>query len=183
MKYHHFEGTITILDTCLEVSGVIFGIHDENDPEEIGNAHIFIFDETYTGDGLIEDADAISEDCFLAMQSVEICDFEDEPSSPDTLVVWGRVAVLERLKIDDRYQNRGIGTEAMNEILDWLSKISVEFVILRPCPLEFLRGDKGKQAELADGIQRLTNFYSRFGFRKTVGSLSMKEFHMCKRLL
>lgn len=76
-------------------------------------------------------------------------------------VIYGRVAYIEEIKIKKPYRNNGIGSKAMLTLIDFLSKMCVDFVLTKPFPLE----EEGVSSK--EGIKKLIVFYKRFGFEIT----------------
>lgn len=72
--------------------------------------------------------------------------------------VYGTVAVLHKIEIFPENRGQGFFIPFMETILDTLQKWKVDFVILQPHPF----GSHVK--DLKSEIERLRNFYRRFGF-------------------
>lgn len=75
------------------------------------------------------------------------------------VVIYGRVAYIEDLKVKEKYRNIGIGNKAMFELIKFLSKMCVDFVLIKPFPLEKEEGVNSKE-----GMKKLIAFYEKFGF-------------------
>lgn len=99
---------------------------DTEERKKIGYANMFIFNESRANswDELIYDADAISGDV------LEVIDVLDKAKENED--IYGLVAVLDHIEIDENFRNKGYSTELIDKILEYLEYINVNYVGLMP---------------------------------------------------
>lgn len=132
--------------------------------------------DAYTQDG--EEYDDSGFDHFGDPEdSDSIGSLEGKEYNTLTANVWGNVAILDEIRIDSNCRGKGFGTLAMNEILSLLKRTGVNYIILKPWPLENI---DMKQEVLEQNIMRLITFYKRFDFSVTIGRSS--DVHMFKMI-
>lgn len=107
---------------------------------------------------------------FLTNQKHEIIEINDFPF----LNCFGSIAFLLKIKIYEPYRNHGFGRKAIKSIIDFLKTKNVDFLLLKPFPFEA----KGLE-EFENKRKNLINFYKRFNFEISIGSLGdPKQAHM-----
>jgi GNAT superfamily N-acetyltransferase len=96
-----------------------------------------------------------------------------------TVDVYGRLVLLDRIKILPEFRNKGYGSLVMKQLIQYFSKLGMDFFLLMPYPTE---GNYEEDSHFREEqITRLTNFYTNVGFAITRGKL--KELHcMVKRI-
>ena len=163
----------------------IFGSEDTDSNIEVGAIEVVILDEDWLTDGRTLHQYATSEHydnrIEWAFNSVNYQNELDPYSKNDfnslilngikndtthlgpegKVQIHGRVAYIDTFKINKPYRNNRLGSKAMSDLIDFLSKLYVDFALIKPFPLE-CEGVSSKE-----GIKKLTTFYKRFGFEIT----------------
>jgi GNAT superfamily N-acetyltransferase len=80
---------------------------------------------------------------------------------------------IRRIQLDPKYRGLGIGRKCMETLMKAYEYPICSLIIVKPYPLELLGEKRENNERVASGIERVSRFYHRLGFRKTT-----KEGHM-----
>lgn len=94
----------------------------------------------------------------------------------DKVQVYGNIAVLHTLKIKNEYRNQGFGRGTMQVIEDYLQKAKVDFLLLKPFPLE----EEEIENNLEKNIGKIISFYEKSGLK--LASLNDENRIMVKQI-
>lgn len=99
---------------------------ESDDEKSIGYANIYIFNEYRASSWieLIDNADSISEDVLEVMDILSKANENEE--------IFGLIAVLDHIEIDEEYRNNGYCSELLDSILDYLGYIGTTYIGLIP---------------------------------------------------
>lgn len=101
-----------------------------------------------------------------------------EYDEENTLNVYGRLVCLDEIKIFPEYRNKGYGTIAMEQLIQYFGRIGMDFMLLKPYPVEGNTEDNNYRMEQ---INRLIHFYQKVSFGLTKGKL-LNDYCMVKRI-
>jgi ribosomal protein S18 acetylase RimI-like enzyme len=94
--------------------------------------------------------------------------FHDIEYDYDSCQIDGKIAYLDSIVVDEKYQNNGIGTIVIDKIITHLKKENINILILQPSPIlipnaiSINEDEENKEKRL-----RLTKFYqTKFEFQK-----------------
>lgn len=129
--------------------------------KEVGEIAFTIFNlRHYAGDvdNLLEPADASSgEDLELMYTFIKYLKKEDLYDYLD----WNSsILVLERMRIAPDYRKQQIGTQALEQFMDYCKDLNVSFCVLKPAPTEPLNEGETRKKK----IKKLKKFYKKAGF-------------------
>ena len=91
-------------------------------------------------------------------------------------VFFGKLAVVDSIKIDEEYRGQGHGSKAFTEIMKYLEILTFDYVALQPFPVEEKQNQK-----LLKLLHELISYYEKFGF-KIVNKKNNKQYIMGKNL-
>ncbi|KAB8136812.1 GNAT family N-acetyltransferase [Gracilibacillus oryzae] len=104
--------------------------------------------------GVIDAADHYSsEECILIGSLKDVVDEE---------LLYGKCIIFHSLSIEEQFQQKGIGREAMDKLMSYWSILGVEYVILRAAPPITESVDNKRK----ENIEKLIRFYGSLGFKE-----------------
>ncbi|MFK9090707.1 hypothetical protein [Bacillus salipaludis] len=132
-------------------------LHDEEGiSKDIGSISFTIFHSNTLDDSfLIHDiADSVSGDM------VHLINGFHQFSRASEVSYYEKVLCLNYIKIQKEYRKNSYGSFAISNIIKFSKILNVDFIILQPAPIE----GEPEGIERKSIINRLTKFYSKFGF-------------------
>lgn len=180
---------------------VIFRSIDDADETEIPIGHLkcTIFNaQRYSSDEIIIQCDGVTDDVYETIHSVRIFSdefmslefeesddkdffedmFEGNTYHDNTVNVFGVIALISDVKIQEEYRNLGIGTKLISEFINYSKIAGIDFLMLKPYPTEQEHLKLAENSRELDNnklkyeVDRLVKFYSQFGFTQTIGMTS-----------
>lgn len=147
-----FDADLNIIHSSAELKLINMKTDDEL---HIGHADFLLFNSYFFDDwfNLVDSADGFSGDTYEVFNVLTPFIEEEE--------IEGKILILNSFELIDEYRNHGWGSEALEEFLKYWSYIGVDYFALKPAPIK----DEIKGKERAEYIKRLTQFYSKFGFK------------------
>jgi GNAT superfamily N-acetyltransferase len=124
---------------------------DTEERKQIGYANLNVFNEYRVNSWLelIDNADAISGDV------LEVIDVLDK--AKDNEEIYGLIAVLDHVEIDEEYRNKGYCSELINKILEYLEYINVNYIGLIPARIY--------NDDVVQNDDKAINYYIQKGFK------------------
>lgn len=124
---------------------------DTDERKKVGYANLYIFNEYRVNSWieLMDNADAISGDV------LEVIDVLDK--AKDNEEIYGLIAVLDHVEIDENFRNNGYCSELIDKIVEYLEYIDVNYIGLIPARIY---EDKVVQNE-----DKAIDYYIQKGFK------------------
>ncbi|MEW9050956.1 MAG: hypothetical protein AB2392_07340 [Neobacillus sp.] len=130
--------------------------NEEGTSKDIGSISFTIFHSNTLDDSfLINDiADSESGDM------VHLIDGFNQYFRANEACYYEKILCLNYIKIQIEYRKNSYGSFAINNLIKFSKILNVDYIILQPAPIE----GKPEGSERESIINRLTQYYSKFGF-------------------
>ncbi|WDL97948.1 GNAT family N-acetyltransferase [Alicyclobacillus sp. ALC3] len=138
---------------CVVLMRVSF-MYDES---EIGEALVTILDPRQVHDGLGDAADCYSGECQVAYETLSSwLNTQNKREEP--------TAYIELIEIKPELRGRGVGKTCMEQVVQWLKRLRVRYVLLIAQPPS--KNTEGWTNErVSQERERLVQFYTKLKFR------------------
>ncbi|WP_341300273.1 hypothetical protein MHB44_17985 [Lysinibacillus sp. FSL H8-0500] len=127
--------------------------------ENIGYIHFKIFNSRLLNKfQLVDIADAASSDEeWLISTFIELFEEELEEWSPKFLT-------LDKILLEPSYRNNGYGKNAIKELIKLCTILEIDYIILKPSPIEDVNFSDESKSKRKKDIERLVAFYDQLEF-------------------
>lgn len=164
------------LETQMNVDDEFFVINgggeilliSEEEKEDVGYIHFRIYNSNQLNKfQLLDAADAISGDEEWQMSTfLELFQEELDEWSPKFLM-------LNTIFINPPFRSKGFGTTAIKELIKLCSVLEIDYMVLKPSPIENVDFSDENRIKRRSDIDKLVTYYEQIGF--TSYSLNNKE--------
>lgn len=131
------------------------GIGEET---EVGRAELITADEKQMERDFLDIADGEDGDLVDVVESIR--DFQE---MDDEAMCFMKFGIIKRIEIDESYQNQGMGTKAMYDILLLFKHMDMELLCVKPYPISLPK--ESPKTDFQKAISQLRFFYERFSFQ------------------
>lgn len=160
ISYISLNSSIVVNDEFFVIDGgAEIVLNTDFKEENIGYISFKIYNSTILNKfQLLDASDAFSSDEEWEMSTfLELFDEEIEELSPKFLM-------LNRISIKPTFRNKGYGKEAIKELIQLCKILEVEYIALKPSPIENVDFNNENKTKRKKDIERLVCFYDQLGF-------------------
>lgn len=160
--------------SIIDINYDLMGWSHEKDEMEIGNARGFltnvewaecdfldVMDELTT-----EESSEVLNEFFKYNEERELEKDEDEYDR-EVFFYNSNIATIDRFNILDEHRDIGLGSEALQRIIETLEKIGASYILLKAFPYEIYDDEESEvlPEEHFDKLENLISFYQKNGFK------------------